>query len=53
MLGEISELNFEGNSTKPTVGTRTLIGHYALYVAGYDGSAPSVLVLPEVIVKEF
>ena len=44
LLGEISELNFEGNSTKPTVVTRTLIGHYAIYVAGYDGSAPSVFV---------
>ena len=44
MLGEISELNFDGNSTKPTVVTRTLIGHYALYVAGYDGSTPSVFV---------
>ena len=44
LLGEISELNFDGNSTKPTVVTRTLIEHYALYVAGYDGSAPSVFV---------
>ena len=38
------ELNFEGNSTKPTVVTRTLIGHHAVYVAGYDGSAPRVFV---------
>ena len=44
LLGQISELNFEGNSTKPTVVTRTLTGHYALYVAGYDSSAPHVLV---------
>ena len=44
LLGEISELNFEGNSTKPTVVIRTLTGHYALYVAGYDSSAPHVLV---------
>ena len=44
LLGEISKLNFEGNSTKPTVVTRTLTGHYALYVAGYDSSAPYVLV---------
>ena len=34
----------EGNSTKSTVVTRTLTGHYALYVAGYDSSAPHVLV---------
>ena len=44
MLREISDLNFEGNFTKPTVVTRTLIGHYALYVAGYDGSASRVFV---------
>ena len=44
LLGEISERNFEGNSTKPTVVTRTLIGHYALYVAGYGGSTSRVFV---------
>ena len=43
-LGRFPNWIFEGNSTKPTVVTRTLTGHYALYVAGYDSSAPHVLV---------